>query len=292
MEKNYYTDLACEARDLWRRGQKDPLPGLRTCREQRRGVWTETVEILDQATADELCKPIGRYVTMELDGLFRREPDAFPRTAEVLAAELRDRLALGPEESVLVVCLGNREVTPDAVGPMTAEYVPATRHLKEQLPRDFSAFRPVAVLQTGVLGSTGVESADLAGAVTGLLRPAAVVAVDALAARETGRLCQAVQVSDAGIVPGSGVGNHRGALTRETLGAPVISVGVPTVVDARVLCAGLTGQEPEDLPGGPLFVTPRDIDRKVRDTARLVGCAIDLALHPGLTVEDVEELLS
>ena len=164
--------------------------------------------------------------------------------------------------------------------------------MKTRLPEEFAAFRPVSVFRTGVLGTTGIESAALVRGVVSLVRPDRVIAVDALSARDAARLCRAVQVTNAGIVPGSGVGNARSALTKDVLGVPVVAVGVPTVVDARTLCAGLSGAEtvlPEDTE---LFVTPRDIDSRVRDSARLVGYAIDLALHDALTVEDIDMFLA
>lgn len=164
--------------------------------------------------------------------------------------------------------------------------------MKTRLPEEFAAFRPVSVFRTGVLGTTGIESAALVRGVVSLVRPDRVIAIDALSAREAARLCRAVQVTDAGIVPGSGVGNARSALTEETLGVPVVAVGVPTVVDARTLCADLSGAEidlPEDTE---LFVTPRDIDTRVRDSARLAGYAIDLALHDAITIEDIDMFLA
>ncbi len=292
MTNIFHTDLAAEARDLWRKGQTAALPGLLTRRETREGFSADVVEIRSDEAERELCKPKGRYVTIELDALFRREEDAFGRACRVLAGELRRQLALRAQETVLVVCLGNRDVTPDAVGPLTAEKLLVTRHLKEAMPEVFAAFRPVSVFCPGVLGATGVESARLTAAVAASLRPDRVIAVDALSARETSRLCQAVQISDAGIVPGSGVGNARQALNRQTLGVPVVAVGVPTVVDARVLCADLCGTEPTALPGDALFVTPRNIDSRVRDAAKLVGYAVDLALHEGLTPADVDMYLA
>ena len=290
MKNNFRTDLATEARDLWQKGSGRSLPGLVTGREERRGFPMDVVEIRTKGTAKSLCKPVGRYVTMELGALLRREEDAFPRACAVLAEELRRQLALAPGAEVLVVGLGNPDITPDAVGPLAAEAVLATRHLRRQLPEEFGAFRPVSVFRSGVLGTTGVESAALTAAVVEKVRPAAVIAIDALAAGDPARLCRSVQITDAGIVPGSGVGNARSAITAETLGVPVVAVGVPTVVDARTLCAALTGTAPE--MEEDLFVTPRDIDRRVRDTARLVGYAVDLALQEGMTVADVDMFLS
>ena len=286
LKNSFRTDLACESRDVWLRTRGAALAGVSARQETRDGLGVETVEILDEGAAEKLCKPMGRYVTISLDALVRREEDAFRRACGVLAREIRTQLAIEPEESVLVVGLGNPDITPDAVGPLSVECVLVTRHLKTRLPEEFAAFRPVSVFRTGVLGTTGIESAALVRGVVSLVRPDRVIAVDALSARE------AVQVTDAGIVPGSGVGNARSALTEETLGVPVVAVGVPTVVDARTLCADLSGAEIDLLEDTELFVTPRDIDTRVRDSARLVGYAIDLALHDALTIEDIDMFLA
>ena len=168
-----------------------------------------------------------------------------------------------------------------------------TRHLAEQLPQ----LRAVAAAAAGVLGTTGLESAEWVQGLARQVDPAAVIVIDALAARSVERLCGAVQVADTGIVPGSGVGNARVALSRETLGVPVVSVGVPTVVDAVTLALDLMGEGaplPEGIRdrGGALFVTPKDVDAQVRDVAKVVGYAINLALQPGLTVADLEALLN
>jgi len=292
MEKNYFTDLASESRDLWKKSNQEELPGVISRREERFGFSCDRVEIRSNEAAEALCKPRGTYVTLELDALFRREENAFERCCRVLAEEVQQQLSLDIDAPVLVVALGNEVITPDAVGPRAAEYVMVTRHLKDRLPREFEGFRSVSVFCPGVLGTTGVESAALVHSVTKLIHPAAVIAVDALCARETARLCRAVQISDSGIVPGSGVGNARQALSRDTLGIPVISVGAPTVVDACALCRELTGEEPASIRPGELFVTPRDIDTRVRDVARLIGYSVDLALHPGLSVTDVDMFLS
>ena len=171
-----------------------------------------------------------------------------------------------------------------------------TRHLKDVLP----GFRPVAALGAGVLGSTGLEAAEWVRGVAEHVRPAAVVAVDALAARELSRLCSTVQISDTGLSPGSGVGNHRMALNQETLGVPVISVGVPTVVDAETVAreilaeAGGTGDAPAALhgQGKRLFVTPDSIDAKIRELAKLLGYGLNMALQPGLDLDDLDALLA
>lgn len=290
MRKNPRTDLAWETHELRSGGHSRPLPGLVVRTETAEGFDKQILEIRSETASKELCKPKGRYATLSLGALFRRETEAFDRGCAALAEELRRQLALTGGESVLAVCLGNPDITPDAVGPLAAESILATRHLKETLPEDFGALRSVSVLRTGVLGTTGLESAALAAAAVKVSGADRVVAVDALAACSTERLCRCVQITDAGIVPGSGVGNARSAINAETLGVPVVAVGVPTVVDAATLCADLTGV---DAGGGEeLFVTPRDIDARVRDIARLVGCAVDLALQDGLTLGDIRTLLS
>ena len=180
------------------------------------------------------------------------------------------------------------------MGPKVHEYTLVTRHLVRQVPEHFGDLRPVASLSAGVLGTTGMESGELVRAVSERLRPACVIAVDALASRSLKRVCRTVQLADTGIAPGSGVGNHRAALDRASLGVPVIAVGVPTVVDGATLAADLLGTE--ELPplgeGRDLMVTPKDIDSQVADLSKVIGYGIDLALQPSLTLEDLDLLLS
>ena len=294
------TDLAMEAHELWKEsaGETTRLEGVEARDTTREGFQVTTVKVLSEAGAAALDKPVGTYVTLVLDGLLRREDDAFPRAARALAEELRALLPAAPGAEVLVVGLGNRAITPDAVGPLAADHTLVTRHLVDRVPEHFGAFRPVAALAAGVLGATGVESGRLARAVVREIRPARVVCVDALAARGVERVCRTVQLADTGIVPGSGVGNAREALNADTLGVPVVAVGVPTVVDAATLArdllasSGLAGAEEAELGEAErLFVTPRDIDTQVRDLARVVGYGINLALHPGLSLEDIQLLL-
>ncbi|MCD8322367.1 MAG: GPR endopeptidase [Oscillospiraceae bacterium] len=265
------TDLAAE--ELPQGGGQ--LAGVRSRQYQRDGFQITDVEILDKEGEKKLCKPIGRYVTMDLTGFFRREEDAFPRAVRLLADWIRDLLPMQAKDGILVAGLGNPGITPDAVGPLTAASTLATRHLKAQMPEEFSMFRPVSICQTGVLGTTGMESAEVVRAVAGAVSPQAVVVIDALAARSSERLCRTVQLADSGIVPGSGVGNDRAELSCRLLGVPVLAVGVPTVVDA----------------GDGLIVTPRSIDQYVKDAGRLIGYGLNLAFHPGLTVTDVDMLV-
>lgn len=296
------TDLAVEATQLWQEqaGETTQLRGVQARDSVREGYKVTTVRILDESGAQALGKPVGTYITVELDGLLRREEDAFPRAARALAAELRGLLDLKEGDAVLVAGLGNRAITPDGIGPKAADYTLVTRHLVEQVPEQFGAFRPVSVLAAGVLGTTGMESGELISAVVEKTRPACVLAVDALASRSLRRVGRTVQLSDTGIVPGSGVGNHRMALNRETLGVPVIAIGVPTVVDAATLACDLLSEagredlDPAALSGAGenLIVTPREVDTQVGDLAKVIGYGIDLALQSGLDVADIDLLLS
>lgn len=292
------TDLAVEAKELWQQSvsEQTKLEGVQAEQSSREGFEVDTVRVLDARGEQALGKPAGTYVTVTLDGLQRREEDAFCRAARAIAEELNELLGGLPADApVLVAGLGNRAITPDAIGPLVHEYTMVTRHLVEQVPEHFGDFRPVASLSAGVLGTTGVESGSLIHAVCKEIRPACVIAVDALASRSLHRVCRTVQLADTGIVPGSGVGNHRKALNRESLGVPVIAVGVPTVVDGATLAMDLLGQEelPKLADGVEnLMVTPRDIDAQVADLSKVIGFGINLALHHGLSVEDVELFLS
>ena len=300
MNRAVRTDLALEAEALWREGNRAAQSPEGVCAESvRRGSFTvTTVEVLDARGEAALGKPRGKYVTVELDALIRREENAFPEACALLSESLRGLLPLAPGAACLVVGLGNRAITPDAVGPDAVDCVMVTRHLTEQLPEDFGGFRPVSAVCSGVLGTTGIESSALVRAVVESVRPAAVVAIDALASRSPDRLCRTVQIADTGIVPGSGVGNARLALNRDSLGVPVIAVGVPTVVDAATLTMDLAsraGVSPDPAAfgdAGEMIVTPREIDKNVRDVAKLIGYSLNLALHDGLRIEDVDMFLS
>lgn len=292
MDHTYRTDLAMESLEMSRRRAQDAgaLSGVRSREREVEGFPVTTVEILNEQGASRIGKPAGTYDTLCLDALMRREEDAFPRACRALAGLARALLPEPADGPALIIGLGNRQITPDAVGPRAADYIIATRHLTTQAPAYFASWRPVSALAPGVLGQTGVEVCELAAAVTRAVQPSVVLAVDALAAGSLTRLCRTVQLTDAGIVPGSGVHNARAALNKQTLGVPVIALGVPTVVDGATLCAELAGTMPPGAEG--LLVTTRDIDREVADVSRLIGYALNLALQPDLSPEEIDLYLS
>lgn len=288
------TDLAMESHQLWREtaGETTFLPGVTVQEEEQEGFSVTRVSILDQEGEDALGKPRGTYLTLDASSLWQREEDVFCRAARAVASLLEPLL---PQEgAVLAAGLGNPSMTADALGPRMLDHLLVTRHLRDVLP----GLRSVAGLGAGVLGSTGMEAAEWIRGAADHVEPAAVIVVDALAARSLDRLCSSIQISDTGLIPGSGIGNHRAALNREELGVPVISVGVPTVVSVETAAKDLLAQaggDEEKLPalqGQGLFVTPDNIDMKIRELAKVIGYGLDLALQPGLEMEDLEALLA
>lgn len=292
----FRTDLAVEA--IENHKSAAALPHVRQSDRTLEGFAVHEVRILSEDAAREIGKPQGRYLTLELDALIRREEDAFPRACKALSTLLRELLPRPNDGPVLIAGLGNRMITPDAIGPQTADHVIATRHLIAQSPAIFADWRPVSALAPGVLGQTGVETGEVICGVLDRVRPAAVIAVDALAAGRLSRLLRTVQLADTGITPGAGVGNARAALNKETLGVPVIAVGVPTVVDGATLAHEISSQlgqpacEALDDLSQPVMSTTRDIDREVADISRMIGYAVNMALHPHLSVADIDLYLS
>lgn len=290
------TDLAMETPAI----QEAPagLPkGVELRRETRHGTEATVVKLTSGSAAEAVGKPKGTYVTVELGRVLRREKESFDGAARAVADYITELMDLKGNLPVLVAGLGNREVTPDAVGPLTADHILVTRHIRKELPREFGHFRPVGAAVPGVLGTTGIESAETVRALAQRTGAAAVIAVDAIAARDTRKLCSTVQLSDTGITPGSGIGNSRCALDRESMGVPVIAVGVPTVTDAATMAADLfsrTGKETDEdqlrQVSTGMIVTSSDIDRRVREIARVLAYGINLALQPHLSLEDLTDL--
>lgn len=300
------TDLAVEAHEIAKGAGR--LKGV-TSEESKLGEVTVTrVHVLDRDGEQAIGKPVGTYVTIAAPGLGDAEGDVYEGALNLLSHELKTMLAPFGPGLVLVAGLGNAEMTPDALGPRCIRSVLVTRHVAGELNaiEGFEGLRAVAAIAPGVLGQTGVETGEILGAVVKRVSPAAVIVVDALASRRAERVGNTVQIADTGIVPGSGIGNSRSAINRETLGVPVISIGVPTVVDAATLAvdllesAGIPTQpgEEEKLraaiePGGiSLFVTPRMIDLVVEHVAKLTAQGINRALHPGVSPDDMERLAS
>lgn len=281
------TDLAVEAVETL----SPAAAGVRAEESVREGILCSKIVIENEDVARQLGKKPGNYYTINISSLLRRESETFGATVEAIRSALCEMLVQGESDRcTLVVGLGNRDITPDNVGPLAAKHVLVTRHLKKEAPEDFKMLSPVAVITPGVMGSSGIESADYIRWVCDRLEPKQVITVDALAAGKLERLCRTVQISDTGVTPGSGVGNTRQEISRETLGVPVIAVGVPTVVDIRNLVDG-NDADTNAKHMQEMIVTPRNIDSEVVAEARLVAYAVNCALHEGLKIEDIDMLV-
>ena len=281
----FRTDLALEAAI----NCADGLPDDALREEKRVGEITVDRLTLGERSADAIGRKQGRYVTVSFPPLTDND-----RHLEEAALVIGDELAslLPRDGTVLVVGLGNESITPDALGPHAADMVLATRHIRGEFARSsgLDDLRPVAVMRTGVLGDTGLESGETVAALCREIRPAAVVAIDALACRSLTRLGCTVQLCNSGIAPGSGVGNARAPLCADTLGVPVVGIGVPTVVDAVTVAQDLTGTDGGErvTPNGrAMMVTPREVDLMIARASRLVALGINAALQPHYSPADL-----
>ena len=300
------TDLAMEAFETG-----DAIPGVSVSRWNAEGIDVTEVAVENNGAANALGKPRGRYLTLESSRLRERDPDTRLAIAAMLAEELARLLPEpSPRETVLVAGLGNRNITPDSLGPAVIDRTLATRHLLGG-PFGPTGLNSVCAIAPGVLGVTGIETRELVASLIERVKPACLICVDSLAARAAGRIGTTLQLSDAGIQPGSGVGNHRAALTQGQLGLPVISVGMPTVIYAATLARdafawlnaengdidphedALADMERSLLRGdvGDMIVTPREIDAMVQDGAGIIASAINRALQPGLSDAELAAMM-
>ncbi|MBQ8824341.1 MAG: GPR endopeptidase [Ruminococcus sp.] len=265
------------------------LSGIRQIK--RGNVFNITEVIVESNESGRVIgKPKGRYITLESSELSRFSPK-YQQMIEEFSEEISELI---PDKgNILVVGLGNRAITPDSLGPRVASKVLATRHLQTELNENDDEFlhtlRPVSVLASGVLGETGIETAEIISAVCEKIKPTAVIAVDALACADPERLGTTIQMCDSGISPGSGVANHRRELSLKTLGVPVIAVGIPTVVDLHTIAESISGQS-IDKQSPNMMVTPRDIDRLIEHSASIIAFGINLALQPDLSFKDLQSL--
>lgn len=284
------TDLVVEQAQQFR----DKLPhGVAVEEYTKKGVGLTRVTISSDEGARALGRAQGKYITIELPAVASSVSPADDVT-HVLAEELGSMLP--PKGLVFVVGLGNSDITPDALGPLAARQIFATRHIPEQVAKQtgLEGLRPVAALAPGVLGQTGVETSEIIASMARDLQPAAVVVIDALAARSMDRLGNTIQLADQGIAPGAGVLNSRKELSQQTLGVPVISIGIPTVVDGATMVSDLMEPAPQIIPerARTVMVTPRDIDAVIARGAQHLSLAINSALQPQLSLEDITYLVS
>lgn len=282
---DFRTDLALERCEFL--GKKE-TKGIEIEEFDAKKARVSRITVTDENGEKLVGKPKGLYVTVEV-APFAQHAQFIDDSLEALVTEIRRML---PDKgSVLVAGLGNLKITPDALGPKCASMIFSTRHITGELLREtgLSDLRTVSSFSTGVTGDTGAQAGEILKGLTQTLKPDAVITVDALAARSVSRLGNTVQMCSTGIVPGSGVGNARQEISEKTLGVPVIAVGVPTVVDAATLIADCSGQDDAHLPKEMrmMMVTPREIDLMIERAAKLTALAINCALQPDISPEDM-----
>ncbi|MBE6824862.1 MAG: GPR endopeptidase [Ruminococcaceae bacterium] len=290
------TDLALEAREL----AGENLQGVDYSVTKKDAIEIEKMVVKTLKASRMLKKPIGTYITIELPPLTNDFRDTDKRLVSI-GDEIRSLLPVNG--LVLVVGLGNTDITPDALGPKSASGVLATRHITGEIAKStgLDKLRPVAVLNTGVTGQTGIETGEHILSVVKRIRPTALIVIDALASRRLERLGCTLQISNTGISPGAGVQNHRTQITEESMGVPVIAIGVPTVVDAVTLATDLLCVDDErdsiklrekvSPKGRSMVVTPKEVDLLVDRAAKLISLAINFALQKDFEISDLIALL-
>ena len=291
---NFRTDLALERREML----NSHVDGVEVTEYENEECKTTLIEITTEEAAKRLGKAVGRFITIETNAF----SDAAAVSDGRLSALVKSLKALLPrcEGTVLVAGVGNGDMTSDSLGPQTASKIFATRHIGEELHKQAGfdePLRSVAAVSSGVLGQTGIETGEYIRSICEAVKPCCVITVDALAAGSVSRLGNTVQMSDTGIAPGSGIGNTRVRIDEGYLGIPVIAIGVPTVVDALCLATELTGVEhgrfSDESKGKDegLVVAPKDIDLLVKNASYLLAMAINCALQPSLTPQELYALM-
>ncbi|GIP35866.1 GPR endopeptidase [Paenibacillus sp. J2TS4] len=317
------TDLALEAREMAARQFGEDLPGLETETEEEGGIRFTRIRVTSPEAGQSIGKLPGNYITVEVPKLREKDSELQNRVTTKLAQQFAAFLketGIGPEDKVLIIGLGNWNVTPDSLGPLVVENCMVTRHYFELMPDQVSpGYRQVSAVAPGVLGITGIESSEVVQGIVEMTKPDLVIAVDALASRSLERVNTTIQIADTGIHPGSGIGNKRKGLTEEVLGVKVIAIGVPTVVYASTIVnssidlmanhfqklTDQTGQilgmldqlqEQERLQlvkevlaplGHDLLVTPKEIDQFIEDIAHIIASGLNAALHEAVDMDNV-----
>lgn len=300
------TDLAVEMHEMCKKtAENKDFGGIDTDEYGENGVYVTAIKIKDKNGEKILGKPIGNYITIDAPEIKFSE-QVYENACRQIAETIRSLYKITDSTKTLAVGLGNKLITPDALGPTAVSRLMITNHVKTHIPEfDGGAYSSVCAIVPGVLGTTGIETVDIIKGVADKVKPDLVIVIDALAARSVDRIATTFQISDSGINPGSGVENKRPAINEQTLGAKVIAVGVPTVVDAATVASDCidaamknAGYDASEMSGkireilgknsGNMMVTPKDIDLVTERAAKTVANGINLALHDGLTFEDIE----
>ncbi|MDD6734733.1 MAG: GPR endopeptidase [Clostridiales bacterium] len=306
------TDLAIEAHEMCskKKAEENHLQGIDVKEYNEDGIFVTVIHVKNERGEEILGKPMGKYITIEAPQL-KYSNEVYEKACIVLSEQIRMLCDISEDTKTLVVGLGNKFITPDALGPEVVSRLMVTNHIKTHMENFLdSSYSSVCALIPGVLGTTGIETTDIIKGVADKIKPELVIAVDALASRSIDRISTTIQISDSGINPGSGVENKRSGIDEESIGTKVIAIGVPTVVDAATIASdsidmavaddnGLSGclseMNKRDIIHkaltknvGNMMVTPKDIDLVIERAAKTVANGINLALHKDLTFEDIE----
>ncbi|MDD3394796.1 MAG: GPR endopeptidase [Anaerotignum sp.] len=317
------TDLAIEAREILqekREKVENEQNGVKVETEEGECYTLTKVSIFNEEGSEAMGKPKGEYITIESQELKENAVECHEVIIKLLAEQLRKLAQTKDEDCILVIGLGNWNITPDALGPKVVSRILVTRHLQGALPEEIEGtVRPVAAISPGVMGLTGIETGEIVKGLVEKVKPSLLIAIDALAARRSSRINATIQMSDTGVAPGAGVGNKRMMLNQETLGIPVIAIGVPTVVDAATLVNDtmdrILGSMIEQTEQGStfyhmlqdleqeekytmiteildpytenMFVTPKEVDAVIDRLSNIIANGINIALHPGITMDDI-----
>ncbi|NLK45027.1 MAG: GPR endopeptidase [Tissierellia bacterium] len=318
------TDLAVENRELYKEAHQEDSKGVEIEKEEKGNYTVTRIKVLNKEGSEDLQKPIGTYITIDVPRLNKTDEDLKDEISQVLAKEIKGLGKTHPHSKILIVGLGNWNITPDALGPKVVERVLVTRQFFVNYNKEIDeTVANVAALSPGVMGITGIETGEIVRGVVEKVKPDLVIAVDALASRKMERVSTTIQISDTGINPGAGVGNSRMELSEKSLGVPVVAIGIPTVVDAATivndtldlildslkteaevgtefynLLSEISSDEKYSLIREVLnpymenvVVTPTDIDSVIDDLSIIVANGLNIALHPGIDLQDVNRYI-
>lgn len=324
---NVRTDLIVEAKEMYTKEHKEEkdIDGIEVIEESEKDIKVTTVKVKNEEGAKKIGKPQGNYITIDIPKFTAYDGDTMDDVSKVLAEILERLVNIETEKTALVVGLGNRKVTPDALGPKVTEKIMVTRHLQTVMPEAIDdSVRPVCSIAPGVLGITGIETSEIIKAVVDKVKPDLVICIDALAARRIERVNTTIQIGDTGIAPGAGVGNNRMKINEESLGVKVIAIGVPTVVDAVTIAndsidlvidslingtssgnefykmlksldksekGALIREVLSSEAFGDMIVTPKDIDLVIDSLSKIIANGINMAVQPNMNMEDINKFM-
>lgn len=318
------TDLAVESKEMYSEEQDKEIQGVTVEVKEMDNYVVTQVDVINEAGMESLNKPIGSYITLDIPKIEFANEDLKDQISKALAVELNSLVNIEKESKILIIGLGNWNISPDALGPKVVERVLVTRQYFVNYNKDYDeTMANVSAMAPGVMGITGIESFDIIEGVIGKIKPDLLILVDALASRKMDRVSSTIQISNAGISPGSGVGNKKHILNEESLGIPVIALGIPTVVNAATIVNDsleliIRGLKEADEGGGEFYdlldrmssddkyvlieelldpfmgntiVTPKDIDVLIDDLSIVIANGLNIALHPGIELKDVNRYL-